>query len=48
MLSLGILSYMVQHEVNFLQLELLVIDLLLETLAHMLLLKDVVIMDVNI
>jgi len=48
MLSLGILYYMEQRVVNFLQLELLVIDLLLETLAHMLLLKDVVIMDVNI
>jgi hypothetical protein len=39
---------MEQRVVNFLQLELLVIDLLLETLAHTLLLKDVVIMDVNI
>ena len=47
MLSLGILSYMEQPVVNFLQLELLVIDLLLEILAHMLLLKDVAIMDVN-
>ena len=38
---------MEQRVVNFLQLELLVIDLLLETPVHMLLLKESGIMDAN-